>query len=292
MLDLFPTTDNGGDSSTGGQSTLPGEEAPSEESLGGQGGTFPAPKGEATLLELNTVTRCPDDISFTDDLLEVVFDSEEGTLLTSRRDSLLSPWTEAVAITGPGSPGFDSGAEISHDGLSLWWMSTRPDGAAEASLYFATRATRSSAWSEATRLGELEGPSHEAFPTLTNDRLLVVFVTDQDLYFSTRESMDAPWEPPLLLPVVNTPRADTGPTLSGDGLSLYFTSTRLGGVGGTDLYVTHRANRSDDFSTPVALTALNTPENEGDPWVSSDGSLLVFHRKQNINNCAFFSVEL
>jgi len=290
LVELFPAGDEVG-SATGGASGAPFGYG-GGGGLGGNGEIFPAAKGDATLLELNTDAPCPDDISFTDDLLEMVFDSSDDTLLTSRRESRLSPWSPAEPILGPDAPGFDSGAEISGDGLTLWWHSSRPDGTAPASLWFSTRATRTSPWAAATQALDLDGPAEEAFPTITEDGLVLFFMTDRDIYETTRESLDSPWSPPTPISV-NTARADTDPQISADGLTLYFSSTRLGGQGSTDLYVATRPSRDANFGEPEPLLELNTALNEGDPWVSTDGSLLVFFRGNiTAGDCDFFSVEL
>ncbi len=68
-----------------------------------------------------------------------------------------------------------------------------------------------------------------------------------DLWISTRASTRDTWSTPTNLgPTVNTPAADSGPALSCDGTTLYFYSTRPGGVGGEDLYVTTRTKVSGD----------------------------------------------
>ena len=62
-----------------------------------------------------------------------------------------------------------------------------------------------------------------------------------DLWVSTRESTLRPWSTPVNLgPTVNSAATDGGPALSRDGTTLYFYSTRPGGSGGEDLYVTTR----------------------------------------------------
>src|SRR5467141_638512 len=52
-----------------------------------------------------------------------------------------------------------------------------------------------------------------------------------------------PWGDPVNLgPVVNSPYDDQHPAISKDGLSLYITSARPGGYGGTDIWVSRRAS--------------------------------------------------
>src|SRR2546425_12081501 len=51
-----------------------------------------------------------------------------------------------------------------------------------------------------------------------------------------------PWGTPVNLgPVVNSAANEQHPAISRDGLSLYISSDRPGGFGGTDIWVSHRA---------------------------------------------------
>lgn len=78
-----------------------------------------------------------------------------------------------------------------------------------------------------------------------------------DLWVSRRASVNDPWGPPENLgPSVNTASNETNPALSNDEHKLYFTSNRPGGLGATDLYVSRRHNRRDDFGWQL-------PENLG-----------------------------
>lgn len=86
------------------------------------------------------------------------------------------------------------------------------------------------------------------------------------------------WSAPVNLgPTVNSAGTDGCPALSRDGLSLYFASTRPGGQGGIDLWVTQRASLEDPWGTPAPLpTTINTASDELCPALSTDGHLLFF----------------
>ena len=59
------------------------------------------------------------------------------------------------------------------------------------------------------------------------------------------------WSPPVSLgPIINTEFDDSGTFISRDGLRLYFNSTRPGGFGGQDIYVSKRANLCDPWVPP------------------------------------------
>lgn len=67
-----------------------------------------------------------------------------------------------------------------------------------------------------------------------------------DLWSATRESTAADWSAPENLgPKVNGPAGEARPSLSWDGTTLYFGSTRAGGEGDSDLYVTTRERSND-----------------------------------------------
>jgi hypothetical protein len=62
-----------------------------------------------------------------------------------------------------------------------------------------------------------------------------------DLYSATRAAGSDPWSTPVNLGAgVNSAAAETRPSLSWDGTTLYFGSTRPGGEGSSDHYVTTR----------------------------------------------------
>ena len=86
------------------------------------------------------------------------------------------------------------------------------------------------------------------------------------------------WSAPINLgPTVNSTSMDRAPAISKDGLSLYFASTRPGGVGGEDIYVCQRETRDGEWGPPVNLgPIINTTANELVPAFSRDGHLMFF----------------
>jgi hypothetical protein len=76
------------------------------------------------------------------------------------------------------------------------------------------------------------------------------------------------------LTALNTSTNDENARLSPDELTLYFDSTRAGGPGGFDVYVSTRAATSDPFGAPELLAGVNTTRNERDVTVTGDGLTL------------------
>jgi hypothetical protein len=90
--------------------------------------------------------------------------------------------------------------------------------------------------------------SNDSRPNLRRDGLELFFDSNRpgtlgmaDIFSSTRGSTFDPWSNPVTLgPLVNSPAAETRASLSWDGTTLVFGSTRSGGEGSTDVYVTTR----------------------------------------------------
>lgn len=90
--------------------------------------------------------------------------------------------------------------------------------------------------------------ANDGQPNLRRDGLELFFFSTRpgglggpDLYSASRDSTSDAWSTPANLgPLVNSTAADTRPSLSWDGTTLYFGSTRAGGEGDSDHYVTTR----------------------------------------------------
>jgi Tol biopolymer transport system component len=77
---------------------------------------------------------------------------------------------------------------------------------------------------------------------------------------------------------VNSAASETGAAISKDGLSLYFGSTRPGGVGNTDLYVARRTSQEEPWGAPVNLgPVVNSSAIDNIPSFSRDGHWLFFN---------------
>ena len=97
---------------------------------------------------------------------------------------------------------------------------------------------------------------------------------DSDLYRSV--SRGGVFGAAELIPAVNTAVDDGQPNVGNNGRELFFYSTRAGGVGAADLYVSTRAFSLDAWSTPVNLGAVNSVAAETRPSLSWDGLSLYF----------------
>ncbi len=102
---------------------------------------------------------------------------------------------------------------------------------------------------------------------------LATEVTNADFTFST---------PTNLGPTVNSSAWEGDPHISADGLSLHFASTRPGGSGGGDVWVTTRASSSDPWGQPVNLgPTVNSSAGDSGPNISADGLSLFFESNRS-----------
>ena len=141
-------------------------------------------------------------------------------------------------------------------------------------------------WSTPVNLGPVVNTRYtEGWAAISKNGLSLYFTSDRpggvngknptgfiEIWVSQRASLDAPWGAPVNLdafnsvPVINSIGSLTSvPSFSADGHQLFFGSTRPGGLGGSDLYVSRRTNKHDDFGwqEPVNLGPfINSPEDD------------------------------
>jgi len=147
-------------------------------------------------------------------------------------------WTVPVHL-GPevNSPSRELGAEISADGLSLYYNSDRPvvtNGPFD--IYVSRRACLECPWEQAQNLGQpINGLGNDGAPALSHDGHLLFFSSNRDglggldLWVSRRKNPndDFGWEAPVNLgPLVNSAADDTSPAYvvaAGEHAELYFT---------------------------------------------------------------------
>ncbi len=182
----------------------------------------------------------------------------------------------------------DFNASISADGLSLYFISSRPGGVGMRDIWVTTRETTDEDWGEPVNLGPtINTPVGEWGVSISSDGLSLYFDTSQngsvainDLWVATRATIDDDWGNPVSLgPTVNSSGDDYDPSISSDNLSLYFHSNRPGGYGNYDIWATTRATTEDDWGEPVNLgPTVNTSVFDIDPGISADGLMLFFIR--------------
>lgn len=78
-------------------------------------------------------------------------------------------------------------------------------------------------------------------------------------------------------PAFNGPSLDGCPFVSRDGKTFYMASNRPGGLGGIDIWVSHRASPDGPWGAPVNVGApVNSAANDFCPTIARDGHLFYF----------------
>jgi outer membrane protein OmpA-like peptidoglycan-associated protein/Tfp pilus assembly protein PilF len=76
---------------------------------------------------------------------------------------------------------------------------------------------------------------------------------------------------------INTDAWETAPSLSPDKRDLYFSSTRAGGLGGSDIWVSHKSDNGN-WQKPENLgETINTGGDDGCPFIHADNQTLYFN---------------
>lgn len=192
----------------------------------------------------------------------------------------------------------DFAPQISSDGLSLYFTSTRPDSFGGENLWVSQRTGSADPWGPPVNLGStINTDSNERSPALSGNGHLLFFATDRlggvgafDIWISWRADThdDFAWEPPVNLGTgINTPATDAGPSFfENNGQTnrtrrrrgaeipqLYMASNRPGGLGNLDIYV--GAVPGGWFGPPVLVAELSSPQIDLTPSIRRDGLEIV-----------------
>lgn len=136
-------------------------------------------------------------------------------------------------------------------------------------------------WGHSKPISDLNTHENEGAHCVSADGSLLIFtacgrkdgIGSCDLYFSTRKGRG--WSRPGNLgSQVNSKAWDGQPSISSDGKTLYFSSSRPGGVGGRDIYSIHRT--ANGWASAVNLTEINTKDDEESPFIHPDNQTLYF----------------
>jgi hypothetical protein len=138
------------------------------------------------------------------------------------------------------------------------------------------------AWSQPVNLNTSIGSDGDLYPTCLSadgkELYLVKYGESKDIWVSRRTASG--WsEATPLDDRINTAADESSACLSEDGKSLYFASTRKGGYGGNDLFVSVRDSKNR-WGKPRNLgSMINTAFDEESPCVTNSDTTLFFSSK-------------
>lgn len=205
-----------------------------------------------------------------------------------------SAWSPAASLESvPGSSenlntAFLDGCPIlSKDGKQLYFASNRPGGEGGIDIWMAERDKADGPFGDPVNLGEpINSADNDFCPSPLQVGNGFMFVSNRpgycgdtpntDIYLTRYDPVDGWQEPQNLGCHVNSPYNEEGPVLALPGRpTLYFSSNRPGGVGGSDLYQSEMGYFLS-FKAAKLVPGVNSSDDDAKPYVRRDGLELFF----------------
>jgi hypothetical protein len=194
-------------------------------------------------------------------------------------------WSEPVNMPGVNSYAYEDSPAITASGRTLYVNSTRAGGYGYFDIYVSTRRSLADTFSVPVNMGPtFNGDDFDAtsYVSPAGDVLWVNSIRegglgDRDIYTSRR--VGGVWQPLVNVgEPISTIYEDSAPNLTCDGNTMIFASNRPGGLGGSDLYISHRTETG--WTEPENLTEVNSSSDDRHPSILFDGTLLYFASKR------------
>jgi hypothetical protein len=208
----------------------------------------------------------------------------------SRRGCRECEWKPARNLgTNINSLGGDGGPEVSVDGHWLFFSGSRTgsvNGSEDIWVSHRTDVHDDLGWGPAVNLGPFVNTgAHEtgpAFIAMGGSGGTLYFSRDGDIYEVSLAHDGTPLAAATVVTELSDPTADARePSVRGDGKEMVFWSTRDGGAGASDIWVSRRQNVNAPWSTPVSYGApINTARGDLVPDLSRDGRTLIWSAAQ------------
>lgn len=143
-------------------------------------------------------------------------------------------------------------------------------------------------WSEPQELFEINSNFNDRMATLSADGKTLFFSSDRpggfgqdDIWYSVYDEENQKWNSPQNAgSQINTDASEISASLHSDGVTLYFSSNRIEGLGGYDIYVTQfylDENKNFVFRPPQNLgLPYNSLWDDEHPSVTKDGEYIYF----------------
>jgi OOP family OmpA-OmpF porin len=211
----------------------------------------------------------------------------------AKRRTVSDAWQQPINLGSTvNTSANEFGPHLSPDGLELYFSSDRSGGYGFYDLWVTTRASVDAEWGTPANIGnDVNSSAAETAPCISMDGLELYFsdhmdsvprtggLGSADLWVASRPNTWSAWGKPVNLgSVVNSVKAEVNPTLSADGLILFFGSTRGGGQGGRDVWVTTRQTLDGEWCVPRNLgPSVNSEYSETRACMSPDGTMLYFN---------------
>lgn len=223
-----------------------------------------------------------DDPTLPADQLEIYFTSDRtggGDIYRSSRASTTAAWSAPAEVTELSTPATEGTPEISADGLTLYL--TREVGTYD--LYVSTRTTRTTPWSAPSLVSALSSAMNDEAAMVSPDGLVVMLnrygaAGTITLWIATRPTPASLWGTPTRA----TDLDDAGFTPNQVWLgehAVYYTGNALPLI--QELRAALRTGPTS-FGPSVAITELDLPGRQSDPWLSNDLETIYFESEDDL----------
>ncbi|MCP4546272.1 MAG: hypothetical protein GY835_07390 [bacterium] len=215
-----------------------------------------------------------------DQIVWSFFTRERGLQIVEREAGI---WGDPQGLPF-NEPFKEDGPYFSPDGERLYFYSQRPITPGEVKsdwdIWYVERLD--DGWSAPVNPGApLNSADNEIFVAVADDTSLYFCTLGPPRIMYRAQSTEEGYLPPVRMPeVINTDLFYSHPYVAPDESFLIFSSTRPGGEGSADLYLSRRLP-DGGWAPPRNLgAAINTPVAERSPCVTPDGKYLFFVRHQ------------
>jgi Tol biopolymer transport system component len=224
-----------------------------------------------------------DDPTLTDDQLEIYFNSNRAgglgnsDIWMATRSTTTDPFGAITNVAELNSIDLDSTPEVSGDGLTIYFSSTRPGGLGNKDIWLATRPTRATAWSSPVHVVELSSPDAEGSASVDPTGTTVFFDsvrnngTVERIHSATRPDLASPWTIPVVRDDLVGANGSQNPFIDTSLLAIWFNHDA---GSGHDIYIATRATATEPFTATQPVVGVNSNSNDSDPWVSRDGRVM------------------
>jgi Tol biopolymer transport system component len=193
-------------------------------------------------------------------------------------------WTKPQPVSFK-SPHYDGDFTVAPDGKTIYFSSRRSTvGGEEASdnsnIWKTEKCPRG--WSTPVLLkAPVSSDKHDSYPTVDRDGTLYFFCRDRggfgksDIFLAREQNGGyAPLE--NLGENINSPEHEWDPYIAPDGSYLIFCSTKPGGMGSDDFYISFK-NKDGSWTRAVHMgEGINSADSENRPYVTLDGKYFFF----------------
>jgi len=216
----------------------------------------------------------------------------------SSRGTRFSNWSTPINVGPPINTQWDDNVPVlSKDEKTLYFTSNRPGsqnlpGSTTRSedIWVSKRQNKNAPWGEPVNLGPgINTPYNDRMRSISTDGKIILLQSNRlegsyganDIWAIVRKNPndDFGWSQPVNLgSVINTQYNEVAAKYLFDERhvrgNLFFSSTRLGGFGGPDIYESEITESG--FASPLNIVELNTGSIESCFWVRDDGLELIF----------------